>query len=269
MRLSSPSPSRSTDDVRATVLFFSLACLLTWSLALPTALAWLRHQAPPPYAVACAGLSAFGPLLAALVIAARQRRIREMFGRWRARPGWILLSLAGPALGHLAATALFWAVGGHPTRWLHPPSTPEAVAALVVFPLGEEFGWRGFAYPRLVARFGVVRGALVLGVGWALWHLAYSVTPQRAAFDVVGFLLLLLELPLFSVILAWLFERADRSLAVAIAFHAGAHLDHFEPATRDEMRLQGVFFIVLAATAAAAAWALRRQPGSLVAKTPD
>jgi membrane protease YdiL (CAAX protease family) len=143
---------------------------------------------------------------------------------------------------------------------LHPPSTPEAVAALVVFPLGEEFGWRGFAYPRLVARFGAVRGALLLGLGWALWHLAYSVTPERAAFDAVGFLLTLLELPLFSVILAWLFERADRSLAVALAFHAGAHLDHFEPAIRNDPRLQVAFFIVLVVTAAGAAWALRRRP---------
>ena len=52
-----------------TGLFFAPACAITWVLAAPAALAWMQHQAPPPFALACAGLSAFGPLLAALAIA--------------------------------------------------------------------------------------------------------------------------------------------------------------------------------------------------------
>ena len=235
----------------ATYVFFALACAITWLLALPTAVAWMRHQPPAPAALACAGLSAFGPLLAAVVVAARQRQLRVVFGKlggWRVS-GWILLALAAPALVHVVATALFVAAGGRPAQWLHPPTTPEALAALVVFPLGEEPGWRGFAYPRMTARFGIVRGALLLGAAWGVWHLAYSVTPD-GRFDALGFALLVIELPLYSVVLAWLFERANRSLTVAIAFHAGAHLDHLEPAARGDLRLAAAHLVVLAGIAA-------------------
>ena len=80
------------------------------------------------------------------------------FGRWRTNPAWILLALARPARAPGRDGSLR-RHRGPPAQWFYPPSTPETVAALVVFPLGEEFGWRGFAYPRLAARFGVCAAA--------------------------------------------------------------------------------------------------------------
>jgi uncharacterized protein len=38
-------------------------------------------------------------------------------------------------------------------------------------PLTEEPGWRGFALPRLQAKFGPAIGSLLLGILWAGWHL--------------------------------------------------------------------------------------------------
>jgi membrane protease YdiL (CAAX protease family) len=143
-------------------------------------------------------------------------------------------------------------------RWFHPPEGPERVAALVVFPLGEEFGWRGFAHPRMVRLFGPVKGSLLLGVAWGLWHLAYSVTPESGGFDAITFGLTMLELPLYSVVIAWVFERANRSMAVALAFHAGAHLDHFELAARWDLRLSAVHLAVVACVAVVAARDLRK-----------
>lgn len=253
---STGGPTAGTDGV---YLFFGLACALTWTMASGAALAWVHHQSPGPLAVTGAGLSAFGPLLAALVVAGRQRQLRQVFGRWRTRPAWVLLALLAAPLVHLAATALFVALGGHPDRWVHPPNTPEAVAALVVFPLGEEFGWRGFAYPRMVGRHGVVRGAFLLGVVWGLWHLMYTITPAAGGFDPIELGMIMTELPLYAVLIAWVFERANRSMAVAIAFHAGAHLDHIERAPRDDLRLHLLHLAVLAAVAGTAAWSLSRQ----------
>jgi membrane protease YdiL (CAAX protease family) len=244
-------------------LFFVIACAITWTLAWPAALAWMHHQAPTPAAVAGAGLSAFGPLLAALAVAGRQRQLGQVFGRWRTRPAWILPALLAVPAVHLIATALFVAIGGHPDRWFHPPNTQEAAAALVVFPLGEEFGWRGFAHPRMVGRYGVVRGTFVLGVVWGLWHLMYAITPTAGGFDPFELAMIMTELPLYSLLIAWVFERADRSMAVALAFHAGAHLDHIERAPRSDPRLHLLHLAVLAVAAGAAAWSLSYRSTSL------
>lgn len=53
----------------------------------------------------------------------------------------------------------------------------QAVSALTYAPLlntlaalGEEVGWRGALYPRLKERFGSVRGRLLGGVIWGVWH---------------------------------------------------------------------------------------------------
>ena len=254
--ISTAGPTSGSDGVS---LFFVLACAITWTMASGAALAWMHHQPPSPLAVAGAGLSAFGPLLAALVVAGRQRQLRQVFGRWRTRPAWVLLALLAAPLIHLIATALFVAIGGHPDRWFHPPNSPEALAALVVFPLGEEFGWRGFAHPRMVSRYGVVRGALGVGVVWGLWHLVYTITPAAGGFDPLELAMIMTELPLYALLIAWVFERADRSMAVAIAFHAGAHLDHIERAPRADLRLHLLHLAVLAAVAGAAAWSLARR----------
>jgi membrane protease YdiL (CAAX protease family) len=241
--------------------FFALACLWTWLLAVPAATAWLRREAPGGFAVACAGLSAFGPLLALLVCATRAER-RAAFGRWRTPAAWVALSLLAPLAVHLLATLLYALLGGQPQSWFHPPAHPEALAALIVFPLGEEFGWRGFAYPKLAQRFGLVRGSLLLGTIWGLWHLAYGVTPEKAGFDLVEFCLGMLELPLYSLLITWVMERANRSMAVALAFHAGGHLDHIERAANAALLLHGCHLAVLATLALLAARDLRSSEAS-------
>ena len=111
----------------------------------------------------------------------------------------------------------------------------------------------------MVRRYGPVRGCLMLGAVWGLWHLAYAITPQAAGFDPFMFVLILIELPLYAVIIGWVFERANRSMAVAIALHAGSHLDHIEWAPRTELRLHLLHILVLAAVAVAAAVSLSRR----------
>jgi membrane protease YdiL (CAAX protease family) len=262
MGLDWTTPSRGTKVAAAgaesdgTFGYVALACGLTWGFATPAARAWMQHQAPSPFAVACAGLSAFGPLFAALAIAGSRKQLRGVFGRWRTNPAWVVGALFAPLVLHSLATALYVAIGGHPDAWFHPPATADQAAALVVFPLGEEFGWRGFAYPRMVRRHGVVVGSLVVGAVWGLWHLAYCITPGAAGFDGVELAMTMTELPLYSLVIAWVFERSNRSMAVAIAFHAGAHLDHFEPAARADVRLAGLHLGVVAAAAIVAARAL-------------
>lgn len=249
----------TTSSGRDVYPFFALALGITWLLDVPWVLAALRHEPPPPYALPLTGLGALGPTLAALVMSARRRDLRGTFGRWRTSPVWILVALALPFPLHLAANLIEVALGGHPAQWFYPPVEPERIAALIMFPLGEEFGWRGFAYPRLAERHGPVIGCLVLAFFWTIWHLGMMFTPDKGP-DALSVAFMLGELAAGSLVWAWVFERGGRSMAVAIALHMGAHLDNTNRAPDTEVRLKLLRLLVFAVAAFFAARALSAKP---------
>jgi len=240
--------------------FYALACLLTWALALPATLAFLEGRAPSGLAVAGAGLSALGPLMAAVIASIRDRSTREVF-RVRTAAPWLRLTLVAlciPLLLRAAAAAVTAAFGWELQQWFYPPAAATQLAALFVFPLGEEFGWRGFAYPRLREHFGVVRASLIVGVMWSLWHLGYMVDMRTGEVAWVQQLESLVSLPLYSVVLSWCFERARGSVAVAIGFHAAAHLNHIELAPLSETGFHLVHLVIVGGAALLAGRALMR-----------
>ena len=126
--------------------------------------------------------SAFGPSLAAVVTVLIFEG-KAGFGRWlrrslRLRVGWAwyALALLVPPLLILAALGIHAGVGG-----VLPPSSLQGntLTAILVFiqitllggPLGEEFGWRGYALPALSEPIGWRWAAIVVGCVWAFWHL--------------------------------------------------------------------------------------------------
>ena len=233
--------------------YYALACVITWTCSLPCASAWLRGEQPGGAAVALAGVSALGPLIAAFALAWRHRELSAVFGRWRTPLVWPVLALLVPLGLRWLAAALTALSGAELSQWTYPPVEPARVAALFVLPLGEEFGWRGFAYPRLEKRYGPVLGSVILGLMWGAWHLAYGITPQARGFDAFVFLEGMVELPFYTLIGTWLFERGARSMAVALAFHAAAHLNHIELAPRTELVFHAlhVALVILAGCIAA------------------
>ena len=129
-----------------------------------------------------------GPALAAMVMAVVMggrpglRELRASGRLWRVGWPWYISVLVVPPLLILAGVLLV--LGG--------PATPPAVGpgliasyagyfVLVFFAVGlpEELGWRGFALPRLQARFGPLGGTLILGALWAGWHLPFFLTPDH------------------------------------------------------------------------------------------
>jgi membrane protease YdiL (CAAX protease family) len=255
-RTSSPTAGRGGD----VYFFFGLACAITWLLDSPLAFAWARQVPPASYAMPLVALGAFGPTLAAVAIAAPRGELRAVFGRWRTNPVWIGVGLIFPLVLHLPATLMEVALGGHPAHWFYPPVKPEHVAALVLFSVGEEFGWRGFAYPSLARRYGPITGCLILGSFWGLWHLGMLFTPENGAPALSTMALVVADLALNSLVVAWAFERGGRSMAVAIAAHAGGHLDNTFRAPESEVRLRVLRFGVLAVAAAFAARSLAAKP---------
>lgn len=84
---------------------------------------------------------------------------------------------------------------------------------------GEEIGWRGYALPRLAARFGLGGASIVLGVIWACWHLPLFYF-QGADTNGQSFVAYLLQVTALSVAIAWLYWRTNGSLLLTMLMHA-------------------------------------------------
>jgi hypothetical protein len=93
---------------------------------------------------------------------------------------------------------------------------------LVGGPLGEEFGWRGFALPGLQARWGWRVASLLLGVVWTVWHLPlfYSVGTVQSHLPMGLYALSAIA---SSVLFAWLFNRSRGSIVPVLVLHTAVN----------------------------------------------
>jgi membrane protease YdiL (CAAX protease family) len=84
--------------------------------------------------------------------------------------------------------------------------------------LTEEPGWRGFALPRLQARFSPLVSSLILGVIWAFWHAParFGGVDTKSLQDTISEWILIV---LVSVIFTWLFNRTRGSILVTALIH--------------------------------------------------
>lgn len=106
-----------------------------------------------------------------------------------------------------------------PSPWWHY----VANALVVLFLAGslEEFGWRGFAQPRLQQRISAFTAALGIGLAWALRHLPLFYLYDVPAYDPAGFWTTHLgSLLLSSVLYAWLYNGSGGSLLLPMVAHA-------------------------------------------------
>ena len=84
--------------------------------------------------------------------------------------------------------------------------------------LSEEPGWRGFALPRLQAKFSPLVSSLILGVIWAVWHapVRFGGMEAKSLSDTLVQWILIL---LVTVIFTWLFNRTKGSILVTALIH--------------------------------------------------
>lgn len=210
------------------VAFFALAFGITWGLQLPGVLAQrgLLPGDPTAY-LPLVALGALGPLLAATILSFREggragiSRLYAPLLRWRANAGWYLAALALPgALLSLVLSLLNFAGRQGPVAYL-----PAASGLLFgwVMSLVEEVGWRGYALPRLRARWGAFAASALIGVFWYLWHipmfLGLGVPLELGPIMIVYFVGA-------SLFLTWIYDGTEGSLLLVVLGHVGAHLDN-------------------------------------------
>jgi membrane protease YdiL (CAAX protease family) len=84
--------------------------------------------------------------------------------------------------------------------------------------LSEEPGWRGFALPRLQAKFSPLVSSLILGVLWAVWHAParFGGIEASSLSDTISEWVLIV---LVTIIFTWLFNRTKGSILVTALIH--------------------------------------------------
>ena len=101
--------------------------------------------------------------------------------------------------------------------------------SLISGPLNEEFGWRGYALDRLLVRFGFLKGSLILGFIWAIWHLPWYFTPGQAQYNLLNdsvfhAVMFVPSVMLLSVFVSFVYVKTDRSILAGALVHMFSNL---------------------------------------------
>jgi uncharacterized protein len=172
-------------------------------------------------------LGIFSPTISGLVVSgiiggrSEVKRLLTGITRWNVDLRWYFAAaflLLGPLMIALVYVAL-----GHPAAGLKPGLTTTSLLGIIVFqlfsgPIGEELGWRGFALPRLQAKYNALVSSLILGVIWTFWHLPffYLTGATQMGIPMPIYLFLVLTITLY---LTWLYNNTHGSVVITILAH--------------------------------------------------
>jgi membrane protease YdiL (CAAX protease family) len=207
------------------IAFFIMAFLFSWIAVLPL----LLNPALPiePFQI----LGAFaGPTLSALIITAMlegRKGIAVFFKRyiqWRVGLVWWLIALFGILISLNTVATFFvgisvWREFFQSLLVILPIYLLTLLAGVILGPLWEEPGWRGFALPRLQERFGPILGTLILGILWALWHLP----GYLGGWMTVGIFPLFISSLAFSIVATWVYNNTRGSILLMILLHSSSN----------------------------------------------
>jgi uncharacterized protein len=210
------------------ITFFILAFGISWLLGVPAVIF-------PNWPGLLVLLNGFGPVAAAVIVVALvegrtggQQLIAPLF-QWRVGVRWYLLVLLGPALMMVTSVILYHLLGKESGM----PEASQLFSILsshflmlillfiyqVVIVWGEEIGWRGYALPRLQAKFHPLIASIILGLLWGLWHLPsfWMAGSVHQSMSIAFFVLATVG---YSILYTWIYNGTKGSLWMMCLLHA-------------------------------------------------
>ncbi|BFN38033.1 CPBP family intramembrane glutamic endopeptidase [Fidelibacter multiformis] len=226
--------TKNNDNPKQTLIpFFIITFLFSWFFWLIAVLASFDFFTLPINKIIFVGIGAHGPLVSALWLTGRKdgwtgikRLIRSGFDLRLSLYHWLLILLLPIVLAGLAVRLNMYMSPFHPDVTLLNNPLFILPVFLFMFFLGgsvqEEFGWRGFALPRLLKKWNPLWAALFLGLIWGVWHfpLFYISTLSQSYMNFGLFILLTL---CFSLLMTHLYLQSDKNLFTALLFHTAVN----------------------------------------------
>ena len=213
----------------ALIGYFLAAFAYTWAFHLPIVRNRLSIEEGRGRRLYWLGLP--GPTLAAIAVSFASGSFDELVIRltvWPISIQWWLLALLPVPMTYLLAIGIHSIkTRKRPDHLFHRPRQGwlSLLLSQIAVVGSEEIGWRGFALPVLVQRFGSLGGTLILGPVWAAWHLPMFRVPsshQKGSF--LGFAY---SLTTWSVRMTAAVTGSGGSILPAMLFHAAANVSHF------------------------------------------
>ena len=212
---------------RSVLIFFALTLLLSWAIWIPTQLLVPENNQLPLLL-----LGGFGPFLAAIIVigvkegkTALMQWLRETF-RLRLNLLWYLVGGVFLPFGIALLHHSLYLLAGGKSAFTFDQTWGIYLAELLSTALvgggNEEPGWRGFATPRLVARFHPIVTSIIVGVFWVIWHIPlYYGSWGGKDQPLLWFFIYATGL---SIIMTWLYFRSNKSIIPVMLLHAGTNI---------------------------------------------
>lgn len=90
---------------------------------------------------------------------------------------------------------------------------------LILGPLGEELGWRGFALNELQKRFSPIKSAIIIGWVWGFWHTPLWVMSGYSGWQLVQYIICFLVGIIAVSIIITAFYNLNHNLLIPIIIH--------------------------------------------------
>src|SRR5690606_21251862 len=123
--------------------------------------------------------------------------------------------------------ALFYFAGGHlgnANYGVLPWIPVILLVSILLGPLAEELGWRGYALPQFNLKREFGRANILLGFVWALWHAPLFWAATGTAIS--GMPVTVWSIALFATavlgstyLYSWIYQRTNSSVWIAIMLH--------------------------------------------------
>jgi len=211
-------------------VFLGLTLTLSWFvfwgplalLKVPT-ISFVSDVKGPAWAIAFYIIGGFVPSLLGIILTWKKEGLAglrllgqrilqfKLGGRWYI---FIFLIVFAGTAGQLTINRLL----GNPFNGtLFLTQLGSFLPLLILGPLSEEIGWRGYALPCLQTRWNALTSSVIVGVIWGLWHLPLFMmvgTPQHElGIPFIGFLV---GMSANSLFYTWLYNNTQHSLWSAI-----------------------------------------------------
>jgi membrane protease YdiL (CAAX protease family) len=144
------------------------------------------------------------------------RDLLKKLSQWRLTLKWYAVALLMPMGIILISAVLAFLLGWTPAIQFTIPEPSMLIINSVVALLAgvlEEFGWRGYALPRLLKYRSPLISALIIGIAHGILHIGLGLSVGRP------WLPTFLNPFALSIVLTWMFLHTRGNLGMAILYH--------------------------------------------------